>query len=198
MMRWNDAIADLLEPVRDLYVSELLEAMAAELEAGGEVDAEPVDRDGEGRVRRRPPLDLPARQDLAVRRAGRTLTRRVPGEAALTFRPMTADISDVAAVRIAPFNWGACEVRCRGAAGRPNWTPVRRWFLEWFQARFGEESPDLFGVAHRLDGPVEEPGGWRFTVDLGSASVAGFAQMLAAFAQTGCQRIEVGETEDAL
>jgi hypothetical protein len=198
MMRLNEAIADLLEPVRDLYVSELLETMAAELDAGARVDAEPVDRDGDGRVRRRPPLDLPMRHDLRITRGDRALNRRVPGESGLTFRPLTADVNDVAAVRIAPFNWGACDVRAQGAAGRPNWTPVRLWFLEWFQARFGEESPDLLGVVHRLEGPIDEPGGWRFTIDLGSSSVGGFAAMLAAFGQTGCARIEVGETEDAL
>ena len=75
---------------------------------------------------------------------------------------------------------------------------MRRWFLEWFQARFGEESPDLLGVAHGVEGPVASGSGWRFTVDLGSTSVSGFIAMLEAFGQTGCARIAVGETEDAL
>jgi hypothetical protein len=123
---------------------------------------------------------------------------RVPAQTVLRFAPVSAPISDVAAVRIAPFCWGATVIQAGAAAGRPNWTPVRRWFLEWFQSRFGEESPDLLGVAHAIEGPAATGGGWRFTVDLGSTSVAGFIAMLEAFGQTGCARIDVGETEDAL
>jgi hypothetical protein len=100
--------------------------------------------------------------------------------------------------RVAPFDWSAVPVRLRRARGAPDWTPVRRWYLEWFQARYGEESPDLLGVVHGLDGPVQDRDGWSFSVDLGSASVAGFAAMLAAFARTGCAEIRVGETEAAI
>ncbi len=197
-MRVIGQLSDVLEPVRDIYVSALLESMARELGRGSDIDAEPVDRDVDGRIRRRQPLDLPSRYDLRVTRAGRSLMMRVPAETVLRFAPVSAPISDVAAVRIAPFCWGSTVIHAASAAGRPNWTPVRRWFLEWFQARFGEESPDLLGVAHAIEGPVATGGGWRFTVDLGSASVSGFLAMLEAFGETGCARINVGETEDAI
>jgi hypothetical protein len=119
----------------------------------------------------------------------------VPGVAALRFTPISGAVENHAAVRIAPFSWSATEIVTRCPAGAPNWTPLRLWFLEWFQARYGEESPDLLGVVHAIDGPAPAPGGWRFTVDLGSASVAAFTAMLSAFSQTGCAEISVGETE---
>lgn len=197
-MRLNPELADVLEPVRDIHVAGLLELMARELTLGADVEAEPVDRGADGRIRRHPPLDLPRRHDLRVAREGRVLTLRAPNHATLRFAPIDHAISDVSSLRIAPFCWGAVTLLARGAAGAPNWTPVRRWFLEWFQARFGEESPDLLGVAHAVDGPVAEKDGWRFTIDLGSASVAGFLAMVDAFGQTGCAEIRVGETEDAL
>ncbi len=196
-MRMNPELADVLEPVRDIHVAGLLELMARELTLGADVEAEPVARDADGRIRRMAPLDLPRRHDLRVMREGRVLTLRAPSHDALPFKPLDRAISDVSSLHIAPFRWGAVTLFARGAAGAPNWTPVRRWFLEWFQARFGEESPDLLCVAHAIDGPVAEKDGWRFTIDLGSASVAGFIAMIEAFGQTGCAEIRVGETEDA-
>jgi hypothetical protein len=192
----GESLRDVLEPVRDVYVAELLEILAQELSRGGEVEPEPMLRDVDGRLRRGGPLGLPSRGDFRVTRDGRTLPRRVGGGAAVWFEPIACAIDDVATLRIAPFCWCSAEVRALRGAGGPNWAPVRRWFLEAALPRFGEESPDLLGVVHRLEGPVEEAGGWRFTVDLGSASVSGFAAMLEAFAQSGCPEIRVGETED--
>jgi hypothetical protein len=197
MMRLNDHLPDLLAPIRDLYVAALLETMAEELNGGAEVDAEPVVRDGEGRIRRRGTLDLPQRHDLRVGRGDRALMRKVPPGAILGFDPVSATLSDIASVSIGPFQWSAVTVHARKAAGKPNWTPLRRWYLEWFQARFGEESPDLLGVVHGLDGPHDDKGGWRFDIDLGSASPACFAAMLEALAQSGCAEIRVGEVATA-
>lgn len=198
MKLFVEQLPDLLEPVRDLYVSELLEAVARELDGGADVEPEPIDRDADGRIRRGPPLNLPARHDLRVSRAGRTLLRRVPGAASLSFAPVSGLLSEHAAIRIAPFSWGAVEIVTRCSMSAPNWKPLRLWFLEWFQARYGDESPDLLGAVHGLDGPSAAPGGWRFTVDLGSGSVACFTAMLAALGQTGCAEIRIGETQNAL
>ena len=190
-----ERLRDVIEPVRDIHVAALLETLARELDRGSEVEAEPLARDVDGRIRRDGPLGLPRRLDFRVTREGRTLPRRARSGAGLRFEPFCCAIDEVARLRIAPFAWSAAEVRVFRGAGGANWAPVRRWFLEAVLPRFGEESPDLLGVAHRLEGPVEEPGGWRFTVDLGSASVAGFAAMLEAFAQSGCAEVRVGETE---
>ncbi|TVQ59312.1 MAG: hypothetical protein EA355_00465 [Rhodobacteraceae bacterium] len=198
MKQLADQLPDVLGPVRDFYVSALLEALATELDGGADVDPEPVDRDVDGRVRRRTPLNLPMRHDLRVRRAGRTALRGVPGVSGLRFAPVSGPITETVAARIAPFSWGAVEIVTRCAVSAPNWTPLRLWFLEWFQARYGEESPDLLGVAHRVEGPAPTQGGWRFTVDLGSASAPCFMAMLDAFGRAGCAEIRIGETETAL
>lgn len=194
----NPALADVLEPVRDLHVAGLLELMARELTLGADVEAEPIERDAEGRVRRRPPLGLPRRLDLRATREGRALALRAPRATTLRFAPIALALSDVSNLHVAPFCWGAVTLFARGAAGAPNWAPVRLWLLEWLQARFGEESPDLLGAVHAIDGPVAEGDGWRFAIDLGSAPAAGFIAMAEAFGRTGCAEIRVGETEDAL
>ncbi|MGF1658464.1 MAG: hypothetical protein ACFCUS_03490 [Rubrimonas sp.] len=198
-MRVTDEMLDLLEPVRDLCVADLLAGMGEALNDGGEVDAEPVDRDADGHIRRAPPLNLPRRHDFSVRAHGATILRRTSGRAALRFAPVTTAVDDRAAARIAPFDWAAADIHLVwDGPGAPDWTPLRRWYLEWFQARFGEESPDLLGVVHALHGPRADAAGWRVTVDLGSCSVRGFGAMLAALARAGFRDIRIGETEDAL
>jgi hypothetical protein len=192
-----DDLTDVLSPVRDIYVASMLETMARELDRGAEVEPEPVDRDVSGRIQRHGPLDLPCRDDLRLGRHGSAATRSVDDAKMLGFDLVVARVGERTAARIAPFTWNRASVVVTGAKGAPDWTPLRRWFLEWFQARFGEESPDLLGVVHRLDGPADAARGWSFTVDLGSASPACFIAMLDALVASGCAEITVGETAEA-
>ncbi|MDT8345048.1 MAG: hypothetical protein RQ752_11535, partial [Thermohalobaculum sp.] len=71
MNRLDSRLADLLGPVRDVAVGSLLEALARRLDAGAEVDAEPMRRDADGRVQRDGALMLPRRGDLRVATGGR-------------------------------------------------------------------------------------------------------------------------------
>ena len=197
MTRFGDTLRDLLAPVRDLHVAALLEALARELERGGDVEVEPMERGADGLLRRASPLRLPSRADLRVTRSGRTLHPRVETARTVCFEPLAGALDDLTWLRVTPFDWGGAEVLALRGPGGANWTPLRLWFLEWSLPRFGDESPDLLGAAHSLQGPWEDAEGWRFRVDFGSASVAGFEAMLAALTQSGCAEIHVGETAQA-
>jgi len=193
----GERLRDHLEPLRDVYVAELLQTLARELERGGDVEVEPLERTPDGALKRSGGMALPSRGDFRVTRNGRTLPLRAGGCGPILFDPITDAVDDLARIRVSPFLWCAAEVRVLRGSGGPNWAPVRRWMLESLLPRYGDESPDLLGVVHRLDGPTEDTGGWRFRVDLGSASVGVFAAMLEAFAATGCAEIQVGETATA-
>jgi hypothetical protein len=197
MTRFGDTLRAVLEPVRDLHVAALLEALARELGRGGDVEAEPLERGADGLLRRTEPLNLPSRADLRSTRAGRTLHPRVEGGCGVAFDPVAGALDDLTWLRVTPFDWGAAEVRALRGPGGATWRPLRLWFLEWLQPRYGDESPDLLGAVHRLHGPWEEPLGWRFKVDFGSAPVAAFESMLEAFGRSGCAEIHVGETARA-
>lgn len=188
-----DNLIDVLAPVRDIYVAALLETIAAELGAGADIDPEPVVRDENGRIRRSGVLDLPKRYDLRVGRGATSVMRTVENARWLSFEPIHGRVADITDVSIGPFSWNETSIRLQRAAGWPNWQPLRRWYLEWFQARFGEESPELLGVLHSLDGPVDESGVMRLTIDLGSASTGCFSAMLDALVHSGCTDISVGE-----
>ncbi|MEO1274321.1 MAG: hypothetical protein AAFV96_02670 [Pseudomonadota bacterium] len=268
MNRRDARLTDVLEPVRDLTVSELLEAMARTLDAGHDVHAEPKARNPAGQPLREGRLALPCRHDLLVRHKGGTLPREVQGGNILRFEPITIVEPEGFVCVIGPFRWDAVHVLVEesarpaavddpnGAAGfdtapkeasepvpdmpgkvadtgaahshglpedakhaaggkamlpnmhkvyvnrpqlhhvegeEPDWRPLRRWFLEWFQSRFADEAPDLDGAVHSVQGPDRVPGGWRLRIDLGSAPVDAVSGLIGALEASGAQRVRIGE-----
>jgi hypothetical protein len=192
MFTVDTRLSDLLEPVRDEAVGELLQALAGALGRGDDVATEPVKRDTARRVVREGPLALPRRGDLAVTANGRTINRRVETPYMLEFAPLSVTLDNGFSAEVNPFHWEAAVVTVETGQRTPNWTPVRLWFLEYFQPRFGDLAPDLEGTLHAMTGPERVPAGLRFTVDFGSAPVAAFGAMVAAFSETGCSRIRIG------
>lgn len=183
----------LVEDPRDRSVAAILEAMARAIDAGAEVEPEPERRDASGRVIRSGPLKLPRRADLSLAEGGRTLFCRIesrlgpPGNAAVvrTAEGFSAEIH--------PFRWEAAEVTLVSSQEHPNWTPLRRWFLEWFQSRHTELAPDLLGAVHSIDGPRRVPGGWTLTVDFGTAPTASVTELVHALAETGADSMRIGQ-----
>jgi hypothetical protein len=196
MNRLDARLMDVLEPVRDVAVGEILETMARSLDRGLDVRAEPERRTPQGAIAREGRLALPRRGDLLViRPKGERLTRQVASETLLRFEPVTLVEPDGFVCVISPFRWDDAAVVAEAGAmeGEPDWGPVRRWFLEWFQSRFSAEAPDLEGALHSLAGPEAVPGGWRFETDFGSAPVEALSDMIGAFAATGVARIRIGD-----
>ncbi|MEM6354572.1 MAG: hypothetical protein AAF844_02680 [Pseudomonadota bacterium] len=290
MNRRDARLTDVLEPVRDLTVSELLEAMARTLDAGHDVHAEPKARNPAGQPLREGRLALPCRHDLLVRHPGGTLPREVQGGGILRFEPITIVEPEGFVCVIGPFRWDAVHVLVEEAArpatlcgdpreagseplpsspaamlpeglanpaeaesvtnkskleaandvaggtgeppkgvggavpknddrppaakfplteaaknpasrakielgdgSEPDWRPLRRWFLEWFQSRFADEAPDLDGAVHSVQGPDRVPGGWRLRIDLGSAPVDAVSALIEALEATGAHRVRIGE-----
>ncbi|MEM6679387.1 MAG: hypothetical protein AAF675_16105 [Pseudomonadota bacterium] len=254
MNRFDARLGDILEPVRDIAVAELLETMAKMLDDGHSVTAEPKCRSAEGAVVRSGPLSLPRRRDLMVGSGRHALAREVSVAGHLGFEPITIVEPDGFVCVIAPFAWNAMDLLVeapavawsaaemleednQGAAAtlkspaaeasgeekhpppaaqpypvaeevpeesdtngadrghtarEPAWLPLRRWYLEWFQSRFSDEAPDLEGALHALEGPVEDPAGWRFTIDLGSAPVEALSDLVLALSATGAARVRIG------
>ena len=187
----DPAIAELVEPARDAAVGALLEAMARAIESGAEVVPEPEIRDARGTVTRGGPLMLPRREDLAVTEGGHCRLRHAEGAP-----PGPGDCVALATeagfvAEVAPFRWDAAELTVLTRAGEPDWAPLRRWFLEWFQTRHGAEAPDLYGAVHSLEGPSQSGASWRFTLDFGSAPVECIGDLIEAVAASGAARMRL-------
>lgn len=186
-------LADVITPIRDVAVGELLDRMGRALDAGAKVAPEPTLRDGTGRILRDGTLHLPRRGDLAVTRNGHTRIERVEGPRPLAFEPLSLLAEGGFTTIVAPFAWDRARIKVEAMQAKPNWTPLRHWYLEWFQTRFSDDAPDLEGALHGLGGPTDIPGGWVLELDLGSAPIGCFEDLIGAFARSGAARITVGE-----
>jgi hypothetical protein len=182
----------LVEDPRDRSVAAILEAMARAIDAGAEVEPEPERRDAATRVIRSGPLKLPRRADLSLAEGGRTLFCRVESQLGPPGNAAVVRTAEGFSAEIETFRWEAAEVTLRAAQAELNWTPLRRWFLEWFQSRHTELAPDLLGAVHSIGGPRRVSGGWSLTVDFGSAPVACVTELVQALAQTGAQSMLIG------
>lgn len=185
-------LAEKLSAVREATLAALLEAQAAAISDGAEVEPEPIRRDAQGRVRRDGPLDLPSRGDLGVIRDGRTTIRQIEGPPGPDFKPFTAFAAPDFSAGIRPFAWDRAVLDLRTGQNVPSWTPLRHWFLEWFQARPNDLGPELAGALHRLQGPWRAPGRWRLVLDLGTAPASCIPVLIAAVSQSGCARLRIG------
>ncbi|MEM6487858.1 MAG: hypothetical protein AAF677_06230 [Pseudomonadota bacterium] len=194
MNRLDARLTDVLEPVRDIAVGEILEVMARKLDVGCDVRPEPEHRNAHGHVAREGRLNLPRRGDLLVLNGTeRQLLRQVCSPKLLSFEPITLVEADGFVSVITPFYWDRALIQVDAQAeDEPDWRPLRRWYLEWFQARFSDEAPDLEGVVHSLSGPRNSDSGYQFEADLGSAPVETLSDMIGAFAESGARRIRIG------
>jgi len=198
-------IADLIEPARAATVEALLTALAGAISAGAEVEAEPLTRDASGRVTRSGPLDLPARGDLTATRDGRTLPQRVAAPWPHPFpvpAPVSLVLEDGVTVLFEPFAWDDAEIRIEGRQARPDWQPLRLWFLDWVNGRQTDVAPDLSGAVHGLSGPWPQraaapvTASWRLGVDFGSAPVSALAGLIEALARSGAARVHFGPASE--
>ncbi|MEM6422746.1 MAG: hypothetical protein AAF698_09165, partial [Pseudomonadota bacterium] len=88
MNRLDARLTDVLAPVRDVAVGEILESMARSLERGFEVRPEPKQRNDSGHVVREGSLFLPRRGDLQVVDNGHDLTEEMREATLLSFEPV--------------------------------------------------------------------------------------------------------------
>ncbi len=187
----NATLLDTLTPLRDGTVQVILAALTRAIDAGAEVETEPVRRDPAGDVARNGSLALPSRGDLSVTLDGRTLIQRVEGPEPDAFDPIIVPLDDVTGI-IRPFRWEAAVLSLSGGQRELNWEPMRLWFLEWFQPRVTGLSPELSAVLHALEGPFQRGADWRIVLDLGSAPTECVPALFEAAETTGCASATLG------
>lgn len=191
-------LEELLEQVRDVYQDAFQEAIAERRGAGAEtLVLEPVFLDDHGAPVREGTLNLPMRGDVFVAGEDGVEGFPVDSTAMLDFETFSFSVADEAGTTftLAPFVWDSLEMTLGGVdADASDWSPLTAWFLAWFEndEETGEE--DLGGVVHCLTDPETTPDGVRLTVDLGSAPVAAFEDLLAAVQMLGATTCHFAST----
>ena len=95
-------------------------------------------------------------------------------------------------VAIFPFLWEACRIWLRHKD--PDWSGLHNWFDRWMdlEGKRDTDEDGLSGVVHFCSEPLAEGGGYLVELDLGSAPVEAFTDLMIVFAQMGATEVRVG------
>ncbi|MEQ9501014.1 MAG: hypothetical protein RIT81_29370 [Deltaproteobacteria bacterium] len=176
---------ELLEDIRTMYVDDLVAAASA-LKGQGDVRLEAALRDEAGALVREGPHGLGMRVDIAVLGEDAT-THAVDSERMIDFEPGELEYENLV-VEIAPFMWDAVKLRLEPADAKVE--PFVAWFERWFAS--DEEGDAPYGVVHFMSDPAVEDGALEIDLDLGSASVDAFEDLLDACVAAGVTNAWLG------
>lgn len=188
-------LVELLDQIRAEHLDELLSAIEEKsLLPATRVITEPALRLDDGTLAIEGELQLPARIDFAVLQ-GDTPTEllNVESDTMLAFDAVEFDWGKTLHVEMGAFAWHGFPITMPDDPSY-NWVPLQEWFWKWFHDEDEEEDdPDLLGAVHFLSDPVLQDDVIEFSVDLGSAPVAAFEEMLDAFATAGVTLCAIGQ-----
>jgi hypothetical protein len=131
---------------------------------------------------------------MAVIKDGGAKTLSVDTEHMLSFDPISFMWGADLKVRLGPFQWQA--MRLQVPLPEPTcWQPLQHWFWRWFKENTGEHNEALAGAVYFLSDPEVSDGAVTFAVDLGTAPVEAFEDLLDALEMMGAKRCEIGHPE---
>jgi hypothetical protein len=163
-----------LEAVRDSYAQALRRAAAAALQGDGKVLLEAtIDRSP-----RKYRFDL-----VHIGADGGVKTEMVRASHQLPWQPRVFRIRGTFDVQVEHFLWCACTIIVKPA---PPAEPLRAWFDRWFEGSGLTGSPGpLSNAVHYLGDLDVDDGRLRIDVDLGTAPVDAFLELLEVVADSG-------------
>lgn len=188
-------LGKLLDQIRDYYVSRFIDAINEHSGTDGvKVVHEPALCDANGDVVPGGALALPVRRDLLVIRDGAVCdSLQIDTDRMLSFEPIAfVWPENKLNVDLQPFQWNWMQLRIFGLKHDVDWTPIREWFIQWFQETDPPDDELLHGV-HFLSDPEDGDGFTQVSIDLGTAPVESFEELLDALGQLGADRVQIGQ-----
>ncbi len=191
-------LGKLLDQIREYYVSRFIDSINEYIGKDGVTVAhEPAFCDANGDVVTAGELALPTRGDLLLIRDGAaTDSVRIDTDRMLSFEPIVFDWPENKLhVELSPFQWNWMQLRIFGLKADADWTPIRDWYLGWFQDHDPADD-ELLGGVHFLSDPEHGNGYSQLSIDLGTAPVESFEDLLDALGQMGATSVQIGQFED--
>lgn len=192
------AVGQLLDQIRDYYVSRFIDAIKEHsADDGVTVVREPAFCNVDGDVVSQGQLALPARGDLLVVRDGAVSeSLQIDTDGMLSFEPIAFDWPENNLdVELRPFQWNWMQLRIYGLQPDADWTPLCKWFRRWFQDH-DPANDELLGGVHFLSDPQAGNGYSQVSIDLGTAPVVTFEELLDALGQLGADRVQIGQFDE--
>jgi hypothetical protein len=180
-------LGQIIDTVRASYLEQFATAVAERSVAGG-VLTEVALRDESGAPIGEGLLQLPMRLDIVPLSGGQPGSAvSVDSESRVDFEPIEFDWGDQLQVTLESFCWDNVHLR----ASVTDWSPLQEWFMNWFSADDDGEGEPL-GVVHFLSDPKPGSSGHALTLDLGTAPVEAFEELLDAIAACGATAVVIG------
>lgn len=191
-------LGQLLDEIRDYYVNRFIDAINEQSLADGvTLTHEPAFCDSNGDVVIEGELAVPSRVDLLVISDGAVSDSiLIDTDGMVSFEPIAFDWPENNLnVDLHPFQWNWMQVRIFGLKTNADWAPIRDWFIGWFQENDPADG-ELLGGVHWLSDPEYGDDYSQLSIDLGTAPVESFEELLDAIGQMGATRVQIGQFEE--
>lgn len=191
-------LGQLLDEIRDYYINRFIDAINEQSLADGvTLTHEPAFCDSNGDVVTEGELAVPSRVDLLVISDGAASDSiLIDTDGILSFEPIAFDWPENDLnVDLHPFQWNWMQVRIFGLKTNTDWAPIRDWFIGWFQENDPADG-ELLGGVHWLSDPEYGDDYSQLSIDLGTAPVESFEELLDAIGQMGATRVQIGQFEE--
>ena len=192
------SLGNILDQIRDYYIQRFI-VFIEEQSANRDISVahECAFADAKGNWVTEGKLALPMRGDLFVlnnRKISKSI--QIDTDGMLSFEPINFTWPQTALeVCLAPFQWNWLQLRLHDLPTNTDWSPLRSWFFNWF----AEEDPpedEISGGIHFLSDPEERVGYFQFSIDLGTAPVEAFEELLDAVNELGVIQVQIGQFEN--
>jgi len=193
-------LGQLLDEIRDYYVNRFIDAINEQSLADGvTLTHEPAFCDSNGDVVIEGELAVPSRVDLLVISDGAASDSiLIDTDGILSFESIAFDWPENDLnVDLHPFQWNWMQVRIFGLKTNADWAPIRDWFIGWFQENDPADG-ELLGGVHWLSDPEYGDDYSQLSIDLGTAPVESFEELLDAIGQMGATRVQIGQFEEGV
>lgn len=193
------ALGQLLDQIREYYVGRFIDAIN-EHSAGADsaIAHESAFCNSDGIEVTEGQLGPPARGDLFIIRDGEVVdSLLIDTEGMLTFDPIAFKWPDNSLdVELGPFQWNWIQLRIHGLSSNPDFSPLREWFMRWFQDGDPADG-ELLGGVHFMSDPEVADGYTQLSIDLGSAPVESFEELLHAVGRMRPKRLTIGQFSES-
>ena len=186
-------LGDLLRQIREYYLIRFKKGLE-EIQRSGKQSAisEEVLLTSDGKPARGGVLQLPMRVDLIVVENGRVVDSiRIDTEKMLTFAPFEL-IWDGMSVCVSGFKWNEMRFTCTSGDTPISMGPLQEWFSKWFFEQDSAPRDGFLELIHFLSDPSWQASSVIFEVDMGSAPVDAFEDLLDVLASLHIKKVEFG------
>jgi hypothetical protein len=188
-------LAPMLEDIREYYVNHFVDTVNEHTAADdATIVYEAAFCDDKGQIATEGQLDLPARGDLIVVRDGLISDSiQIDTEGMVSFEALSFDWpGNGVKVELSPFQWNWLQLRIYGLQPDTDWAPLCDWFKRWFRENDPADGELLDGI-HFMSDPEDVGGCAQLAIDLGTAPIESFQELVDALGPLGADRVEIGQ-----